>query len=342
MLLRKINLNNFRNYPVQEIDFNGSFNYIHGNNGEGKTNILEAVSFISFGKSFLNSAESDCVKFDTGGFDVSGTYENDIENIFEVRLNYDLESRKKVFHLNSEKVSRWSSEIFGKFPAVFMSPHSLNITYGNPSERRKFFDILLAQTSRVYLDLLKNFTRVLKQKNALLKGRLNGNAMSGKDFRYLLNSFNEKLVEFSAEILFRRFALMERFIGYFRNSFEFLTSTNDEPAIAYFTEVFDAAAYGGGSDLKPEAISEFLAAKITEKTAEEMARGISVVGPHRDDFIFRLKKPGNGKTFEFDIKNFASQGEHKTFVIALKLAEYHFLKDSLGNRPILLLDDLLS
>lgn len=342
MLLRKISLNNFRNYEARDIDFNGSFNYIHGNNGEGKTNILEAVSFISFGKSFLNSTESDCVKFDSAGFDISGTYENDIENIFEVRLNYDLQARKKVFHLNSEKVSRWSSEIFGRFPAVFMSPHSLNITYGNPSERRKFFDILLAQTSRVYLDLLKNFTRVLKQKNALLKGQLNGKAMSGKDFRYLLNSFNEKLIEFSSEILFRRFALLDKFIVYFRDSFEFLTNTKDEPGIAYYTEAFNAADYNGGSGLKPEEISEFLAREITEKTAEETARGLSVVGPHRDDYIFRLKKHGNGKTFEFDIKNFASQGEHKTFVIALKLAEYHFLKDSLGNRPILLLDDLLS
>ena len=339
MLLRKINLNNFRNYAVQDIGFNSSFNYIHGNNGEGKTNILEAVSFISFGKSFLNSTESDCVRFETDGFDVSGIYENEIGNTYEVSLNYDSPAKKKVFHLNGEKTTRWSSEIFGKFPVVFLSPHSLDITYGNPSERRKFFDILLAQTSRVYLDLLKNFTRALKQKNALLKSRLNGEPMPGKDFRHLLNSYNEKLIEYSSDILFRRFALLKKFIPYFRESFRYLTNSDEEPGISYYSEIFGNEKY---DEKTPEEISSLLEIKIAEKSAEESARGMSVVGPHRDDYIFRLGKTHGGKIVEFDIKNFASQGEHKTFVIALKLAEYHFIKDSLGNRPVLLLDDLLS
>lgn len=345
MLLRKISLNNFRNYAVQELSFNSSFNYIHGNNGEGKTNILEAISYISFGKSFLNSAENDCVMFDSEGFNVSGIYENEVDNVFDVSLNYDFLTKRKTFHLNKEKVSRWSSEIFGRFPVVFMSPHSLNITYGNPSERRKFFDILLAQTSRVYLDLLKNFTRILKQKNSLLKNQLNGNAMPGRDFRNLLNSYNEKFIEYSSDILFRRFALMDKFMDYFRESFEYLTDTEDEPGIAYYSEIFGDKKYSVSelSGITIEDLSGMLVKKITEKTAEESARGMSVVGPHRDDYIFSLKKDtGNAEKKGFEIKNFASQGEHKTFVIALKLAEYHFLKDVRGSLPMLLLDDLLS
>jgi DNA replication and repair protein RecF len=345
LLLRKISLNNFRNYAVQELSFNSSFNYIHGNNGEGKTNILEAISYISFGKSFLNSAENDCVMFDSEGFNVSGIYENEVDNVFDVSLNYDFLTKRKTFHLNKEKVSRWSSEIFGRFPVVFMSPHSLNITYGNPSERRKFFDILLAQTSRVYLDLLKNFTRILKQKNSLLKNQLNGNAMPGRDFRNLLNSYNEKFIEYSSDILFRRFALMDKFMDYFRESFEYLTDTEDEPGIAYYSEIFGDKKYSVSelSGITIEDLSGMLVKKITEKTAEESARGMSVVGPHRDDYIFSLKKDtGNAEKKGFEIKNFASQGEHKTFVIALKLAEYHFLKDVRGSMPMLLLDDLLS
>lgn len=341
MLLNKIHLFNFRNYDEQQINFNKSFNYLYGNNGEGKTNILEAISFISFGKSFLNSSESDCVKFDTSAFDVDGVYENEVGTEYNVHLNYDSILKKKTFHLNKEKVTRWSNDIFGRFPVVFLSPHSLEITYGNPSERRKFFDILLAQTSRVYLDFLRNYVRILKQKNALLKNQLNGNAMPGKEFRNLLNSVNEKMVEYASAILMRRFELLNKFKVYFTESYSFLTQKEDVPNIKYYCDFFDVDKYIQNDEVitEPETVQKAMKEAIERKQAEEMARGVSVVGPHKDDYVFRLTKNAD-KTFE--LKNFASQGEHKTFVIALKLAEYHFLKDNLENAPLLLLDDLLS
>lgn len=341
MLLNKIHLFNFRNYDEQQINFNKSFNYLYGNNGEGKTNILEAISFISFGKSFLNSSESDCVKFDTSAFDVDGVYENEVGTEYNVHLNYDSILKKKTFHLNKEKVTRWSNDIFGRFPVVFLSPHSLEITYGNPSERRKFFDILLAQTSKVYLDFLRNYVRILKQKNALLKNQLNGNAMPGKEFRNLLNSVNEKMVEYASAILMRRFELLNKFKVYFTESYSFLTQKEDVPNIKYYCDFFDVDKYIQNDEVitDPETVQKAMKEAIERKQAEEMARGVSVVGPHKDDYIFRLTK-NIDKTFE--LKNFASQGEHKTFVIALKLAEYHFLKDNLDNAPLLLLDDLLS
>ena len=341
MLLNKIHLFNFRNYEEQKINFNKSFNYLYGNNGVGKTNILEAISFISFGKSFLNSSELDCIKFDTTVFDIDGLYENEIGTEYNVHLNYDSILKKKTFHLNKEKVTRWSNDIFGKFPVVFLSPHSLEITYGNPSERRKFFDILLAQTSRVYLDFLRNYVRILKQKNALLKNQLNGNALSGKDFRNLLNSVNEKMVEYASAILLRRFELLNKFKAYFTESFSFLTQKEDVPNIKYYCDFLDVDKYIQNEELiiSIEEIQSAMKEALKRKQPEEMSRGLSVVGPHKDDYIFRLAK-NSFKAFE--LKNFASQGEHKTFVIALKLAEYHFLKDNLGNVPLLLLDDLLS
>lgn len=341
MLLNRIHLFNFRNYDEQQINFNKSFNYLYGNNGEGKTNILEAISFISFGKSFLNSSEPDCTKFDTVAFDIDGLYENEVGTEYNVHLNYDLILKKKTFHLNKEKVTRWSNDIFGRFPVVFLSPHSLEITYGNPSERRKFFDILLAQTSRVYLDFLRNYVRILKQKNALLKNQLNGNAMPGKEFRNLLNSVNEKMVEYASAILMRRFELLNKFRVYFTESFSFLTQKDDIPSIRYSCDFFDVDKYIQNEEVITDivAVQKAMNDAIEKKQQEEMARGVSVVGPHKDDYIFRLTKNTN-KLFE--LKNFASQGEHKTFVIALKLAEYHFLKDNLGNAPLLMLDDLLS
>ena len=341
MLLNRIHLFNYRNYDEQQINFNKSFNYLYGNNGEGKTNILEAISFISFGKSFLNSSEPDCVKFDTTAFDIDGHYENEIGTEYNVHLNYDSILKKKTFHLNKEKVTRWSNDIFGRFPVVFLSPHSLEITYGNPSERRKFFDILLAQTSRVYLDFLRNYVRILKQKNALLKNQLNGNALSGKDFRNLLNSVNEKMVEYASAILSRRFELLNKFRAYFTESFSFLTQKDDIPNIKYFCDFLDIDMYIRNEEviISIEDIQSAMKEVLEKKQAEEMSRCLSVVGPHKDDYIFRLEK---NTSRSFELKNFASQGEHKTFVIALKLAEYHFLKDNLGNLPLLLLDDLLS
>ncbi len=332
----------FRNYGEQHFTFNKSFNYIYGNNGEGKTNILEAISFISFGKSFLNSSEPDCVKFNSSSFDVEGVYENDVNTEYNVYLNYDSILRKKTFHLNKEKVSRWTSEIFGRFPIVFLSPHSLEITYGNPAERRKFFDILLAQISRVYFDFLTRYVRILKQKNSLLKNQLNGNALSGKDFRNLLNSINEKMTEYSCEILRRRFELLNQFRGYFEKSFSYLIEKDDMPGIKYYSSYLnDENINEYEKDI--EKLKSVFAYNLDLKMNEETARGVSVIGPHKDDYIFSLSKELNDNSRKnFELKNFASQGEHKTFVIALKLAEYHFLKDSLGNAPILLLDDLLS
>ncbi|MCX6165737.1 MAG: AAA family ATPase, partial [Ignavibacteriae bacterium] len=194
MVLKRIKLRDFRNYGHQDIELNGKFNFIYGNNGHGKTNILEAISLVTFGKSFLGSPEQDCVKFGTEEFFVDSIFENELGNDYNVSLSYNLNLKKKVYQFNKEKVNRFSSEIFGKFPVVFFSPHSLNITYGNPSERRKFFDILISQTSRVYLDFLKDLSRLLKQKNALLKCNQSDGSYSERDIKYLLNSINEGLI----------------------------------------------------------------------------------------------------------------------------------------------------
>ena len=345
MFLNSIKLLNFRNYDEQQFNFNKSFNYIYGNNGEGKTNVLEAISYISFGKSFLNSSESDCVKFNSSGFDVEGVYENEVQTEYNVYLNYDSILKKKTFHLNKEKVKRWTTEIFGRFPIVFLSPHSLEITYGNPSERRKFFDILLAQTSRVYFDFLSSYVRILKQKNALLKNQLNGNAIPAGDFKNLLNSINEKMADYSGEILRRRFDLLKKFSEYFKKSFSYLIEKDDEPGIKYISSYLDADNFyaEGNAGTRIEELKKIFLLNLETRMNEEVARGVSVTGIHKDDYLFSLSKNVNGKDKRsFELKNFASQGEHKTFVIALKLAEYHFLKDNLENSPVLLLDDLLS
>jgi DNA replication and repair protein RecF len=343
VILKKISAVNFRNYEKLEAEFNGKFNFIYGDNGHGKTNILEAISLISFAKSFLGSSESDCIKFGCAEFIVQGEYVNDRDHVSIISSGYDNINRKKTFHLNKEKVSRISSEVFGKFPVVFLSPHSLNITYGNPSERRKFFDILISQASSLYLDNLKTLAKLLKQKNALLKNNLQYRSYAPQEMRDLLNSYNEKLVDVSADIIFRRLKFLEEFKAYFERNFSYLISGENYSFIDYVSDMYGEINYEMMPGFTRERVSGLVKASIDEKTGEEIGRGMSLTGPQRDDYGFKLRKGTGEESFDvFDLKNHASQGEHKTFIVALKLAEFDYLKEKKGTSPILLLDDILS
>lgn len=342
MVLRKLSAVNFRNYEKLEAEFNCKFNFIYGDNGHGKTNILEAISLISFAKSFLGSSESDCIKFGSAEFIVQGEYVNDRDSVSIISSGYDNINRKKTFHLNKEKVSRISSEVFGKFPVVFLSPHSLNITYGNPSERRKFFDILISQASSLYLDRLKTLAKLLKQKNALLKNNLQYRSYAPQELRDLLNSYNENFIDVSADIIFRRLMFLGEFRSYFERNFSYLISAENYSFIDYMSDMYGEINYEMIPGFTLEKIQELVKNNVEEKTAEEIARGMSLTGPQRDDYGFKLRKGGEESFDVFDLKNHASQGEHKTFIVALKLAEFDYLKEKKGTSPILLLDDILS
>lgn len=336
MILRKFKLVNYRNYVELDLQFNGKFNYIFGDNGHGKTNILEAVSLISFGKSFIGSGEADCVKFGAEEFFVNGEFENELDNSDLVVLNYNTLSRKKIYHLNREPVRSFSSGLFGRIPVVFLSPHSLNITYGNPGERRRFFDILISQTSSIYLDNLKRLVKLIKLKNALLK---TGSRYVPSDKEDLLSSYNEKLSETGMEIVYKRLNFLKEFKSYFEKNFQYLTAEDNYCSINYFSDVLGEVDYERIDELSREDIHKKLTNALEIRRKDETERGLSLVGPQRDDYMFKLEKDHKDV---FDLKNHASQGEHKTFVVALKLAEFDFLKEKRQTSPILLLDDILS
>ncbi|MBK9331589.1 MAG: DNA replication and repair protein RecF [Ignavibacteria bacterium] len=344
MILKRIVLKNFRNYSVQEITFNDKFNFIYGSNGQGKTNILEAVSYSTYGKSFLGASESDCVKFGNNEFFVESDFINDLGNKDFIVINYDTFKKSKAVHRNKQKVNSFSAEVFGRFPLVFLSPKSLNITYGNPSDRRKFFDILISQSSNLYLDQLKELAKILRQKSALLREYSIHKKYTFTELKNLLNSYNEKLSEFSAKVLFKRLNFLKEFESYFDRNFKFLLKQDHRGRISYYSditgEVIPADAPFEREELR--ALTEKL---LLEKYEEEIKRAVTLAGPQRDDYIFKLSKHGkdlNEGTDTFELKNFASQGEHKTFLLALKLSEYDYLKSSKSTSPVLLLDDILS
>jgi DNA replication and repair protein RecF len=346
MVIKQLDLKQFRNYENQNLKFNKKFNFIYGNNGQGKTNILEAISYSAFTKSFLGSSETDCIMFGKKDFLINAKYENDLGNTDSISVSYSIKnefsdsSKPKTILLNSEKISSYSSELFGRYPVVFMNPRSLNITYGNPSERRKFFDIVISQTSRLYLDYLKDLSKILKQKNSLLRDFSKYNKYSLKVVRDIASAYNESLADVSSHIVFKRLNFLNEFIPVFKKNFSSLITKENEPEIIYKSDPLNSA----GEEMMPEPdinyIKQIIGSYIQSNLDEEIKRGIAITGPQRDDYIFRLKKE-NGNFF-FDLKNFASQGEHKTFLIALKLSEFDYLKDKRATTPILMLDDVLS
>lgn len=340
MILKKFKLANFRNYSELELSFNAKFNYIYGDNGHGKTNILEAISLLTFGKSFIGSGEIDCVKFGEEEFFITGEFENEIDNTDLIVLNYNAEARKKTYNLNREPIRSFSADLFGRIPVVFLSPHSLNITYGHPGERRKFFDIMISQTGTIYLDYLKKLVKLVKLKNALMK---KGSRYAPADKDELLNSYNEKLADVGSEIIFRRLVFLKEFKTFFEKNFKYLTAEDNYCSINYYSDVTGEVNYPDIEKYSPGEIKKKIENTLEEKRKEEIERGLTLVGPHRDDFLFKLEKDkGHNNGEIFDLKNHASQGEHKTFVVALILAEFDFLKEKRNTAPLLLLDDILS
>ena len=334
MILQKLFLKDFRNYGEQALDFSDKFNFIYGNNGQGKTNILEAISYISFTKSFLGNSESDCVKIGSEEFYIEGSFEHLNGNSDNVQMKYNKELRSKTVLLNKNKTGNYASEIFGRFPAVFLSPHDLKITYGNPADRRKFFDILISQCSRIYFDLLRDLNKILKQKNALLKKYSSEKALSYSQFMDLMNAYNIKLSEISAEIIFRRIRFLDDYLVFFKKNFSFLIRKEQEANISYEPGLLELKE---DPAMKVNEIKELYLKHLEKISPEEIKRCLSLAGPQRDDYQMSMEKD-----VSFDLKHFASQGEHKTFLVALKLSEYDHLKSVREINPVLLLDDVLS
>jgi DNA replication and repair protein RecF len=338
MFLENLNLENFKNYESCSFKFSPKLNFIFGENGNGKTNILEAISMLCYTKSFLLNAEADCVKYGENTFNVMGEFNNRIGIRSKVRLTFGKdESEKNLYHGN-EKINRMN-DFIGNFPLIVLSPQDLKLTTGTPQDRRRNFDLLISQVSRVYLDDLKNYNRVIRQKNSLLKDNLITRKYSHDELKNLIHGWNEELISFGIKILFRRLDFIEEFRDYLLQCFFQIVGDKYVPVISYHSDILGEFTKG---TINVDSIKGKFSSALLEKLDAEIKRGISLAGPHRDNYIFRMEKDGR----LFDMKTFASQGEHKTFVVSLKLSEYGYIKENLHNantgEPILLLDDIFS
>lgn len=338
MKIDKLQLINFKNYDYCSFNFNPRLNFIFGDNGNGKTNILEAISMLCYTRSFLQSSDIDCIKNGQDEFDIKGEFINAINSRYNVEYKFGKDIHRKKILFNEENISGLSF-FFGKIPLVVLSPGDIKITSGTPADRRRNFDILISQISRVYYDDLKNLNRVLKQKNSLLREYHFSRRYSAPETLELLAGWNKELVDSGTRIILRRLDFVKEFQNYMTSNFKKILGDTYKPCISYESELIEDSNIGFNSE---SALRERFERSFEMKSELELKRGISLVGPQRDDYLFLMEKQNN----IFELKTFASQGEHKTFIVALKLSEYVYLRDKLEieitGEPVLLLDDLFS
>jgi len=320
MYLKHLNLINFRNLIDQEIDFNKNLNIIHGKNGQGKTSVLESIYFLSISKSFRTKSEKIALQFDQNFFDIKGNFVNNSNEEVSVRLFYSLKDGKHIF-LNENRLNKFS-EVIGIIPVILLSLEDLELTYGLPANRRRFIDILLSQVSPVYLNALQKYKKSVLHRNKLLS-LIYEKIESPKS----LYPWNEQMVQYGSEIIKYRLKFIDFINDHISENYKIISDLDESIRLEYKSRITNRI-----NENELDRIKEKFYKLLKTELDTDLQRQSSTLGPHRDDIQFFL----NGNL----LKSFGSQGENKTFLIALKLLEGNYLKSKLKVDPIFLMDDI--
>ena len=319
MKLTSIEMIDFRNFKQSQINFGAKKNFLIGKNAQGKSNLLEAIYLLCLSKSFRTSHNKEAISFFKNNFLIRGEFCSDNESNYKTAL-LCCKNRKKEIFINRKRINK-ISEFIGIFPIVLSSPEEYNLTTGPPSERRKFVDILLSQINKKYIHFLIEYQRILKQKNAIL---LNWK-FTGKQSRSELEPWNVRLVEIGSRIIEFRNKFLKQLSVKLEHIYSKLVLNNEQLEFFYQANI-------EFNDI--ENIKDSFFNKINQVYNKELKRSTSLVGPHRDDFIFKI----NGK----EIRKYGSRGQHKTVLISLAASEYNLIKELTEETPIILIDDLYS
>lgn len=310
MFLNKLKLNNFKNYKEAELDFSAKINCFIGNNGTGKTNLLDAIHYLSFCKSYFNPIDSQNILHDAPYFTIHGLYRRNGNPDDKVSCIQKVNQRKK-FLLNDKEYERLSDHI-GLLPLVMISPYDRDLINEGSETRRKYIDAVISQFDKLYLDDLINYNKALLQRNNLLK------SFAEKHYfdRTALEIWDQQLSTLGEKIFARRKEFIREFIPLFQQYFEIISQGKEKISITY------------DSQLEDRSLEELLIAALER---DRQIRYTSV-GTHKDDLIMNIEG--------FPVKKFGSQGQQKSYVVAIKLAQFEFTKNKRDFKPILLLDDI--
>ena len=309
MYLQQLSFINFKNYAEAEISLSEGVNAFVGNNGAGKTNLLDAVHYLSLCKSYFNPIDSQQIKQGADFFMINGVFQKGGSK--EVVACGVKRNQKKQFKRNKKDYQRLADHI-GLLPLVMISPYDISIIIEGSEERRKFIDNVISQTDHQYLDELIAYNKVLTNRNSLLKQI----ADTGRYDPELLAVFDEQLIASGTRIFEKRRAFMEVFTGVFNQHYQFISEDAEQVELVYESQLFQ----------------ESFPTLLKKSMENDRRRERTTTGIHKDDLQFNIHS--------MPMKKFGSQGQQKSFLIALKLAQYTFLTQKNGFKPLLLLDDI--
>lgn len=322
MIVTRLQLENFRNYRELDINFSENLNVIYGNNGLGKTNILEALFICASGKSHRTNKDIELINYDQKNFSVKVSIEKDISNDIQIIYNRD---KQKIIKVNGLCV-RKSGQLMGNLLAVLFSPEDMMLINDGPSHRRKFIDIAISQLKPSYYYDLQQYNKIVSQKIALLR-EIKRNPKNKES----IEVWNTSIVEYGSKIIFARLNFIRKLAEIAKEKHMDITSQKECLSIEYlnsfeFEDILSIKVIG---DIK-STFSSVLAKNINK----ELDREQCLFGPHRDEISFILDG--------VDLKKYGSQGQKRTAVLASKISELEIMLLQTGRKPIFLLDDVLS
>lgn len=321
MQLEALYLYNFTNYAFLEYDVSSFLNFFVGNNAQGKSNLLDSIYYLSFGRSSRYARDLDLVKWGNTSFQIAAKVKGK-NGTFNLKITY--QKGKKELFINENKAQKLG-EYIGFLNVVFFSPDDLLLVKGSPALRRKYLDDEITQVSPQYYAYLQQYHKILAQRNNLLREIKNHKVSLDN-----LLIWDEQMVKIGAKILAKRLEMYRRLKPLARLAHRRLSSAQEELEINYLSSL----SLGELKEWKLKDLEEIFRQGLSQNLEEDLYRGYTTVGPHRDDFALKI----NG----VDVKTYGSQGQQRTAALSLKLAELEFMYSERGEYPVLLLDDVLS
>ena len=319
MIIKSFRAQNFRNIEECSLDFDGNVNVLLGENAQGKTNAVEGIYLFARGRSFRKGDEKDLVRFGAAGFSVSIVYEDKYR---ENTLEYAVFGRERRRRKNGYKISK-ASEMVGSFKAVLFCPDDLTLVKEGPENRRDFLNVAISQCYPAYIGIYLDYKKALENRNALLK-----NASKGLYFdEGELIAWSEGLAEYASHIYLYRKEYIKKLEVYAKRFMEEISDGKEELSLTYKSDIGEELSER--EKIKGEYLRIF-----TENIQREKGAGVTLFGPHREDILISL----NGN----DSRIFSSQGQQRSIVLSLKMAEGEVSRELFSEYPVFLFDDVLS
>lgn len=309
MLITNLKIENFRNYENLNVEFNDIINVFYGNNAQGKTNIIESIFLCAIGKSFRTSKDKELIQFNKDFLKVEVGYKKSDR---DGKIRIEISDKKNVF-INGVKTKKLS-ELLGKINVVIFTPDDINILKNGPKMRRRFLDIMISQLRPNYVYCLNMYLKTLEQRNMYLK-----QIKFEKKNPDLLDLWDLKLAEYGEKVFSYRKEFIEKIKGKIGDIHKNITNDNEEINLEYVSDFINKDDYYS---------------KLIKNRNLDIMRGTTLKGIHKDDFVVTLN--------EKNVSTYGSQGQNRTVVLSLKMAELQVIKDEIGENPILLLDDFMS